>query len=191
MACRGIINGYTTGCETGNPCFRPNNNVTRGQLSKIVANAAAFAEPAGAQQFEDVLPASTFYDFVWRLADRGHVSGYACGGPGEPCGSGNLPYFRPNGNASRGQISKIVSNSAAFVDPPGAQKFEDVLQGSTFFDFVQRLANRTVMSGYACGSPGEPCSAYNLPYFRPQSNATRGQTSKVVGNAFFPDCVTP
>ncbi|MEO5952705.1 MAG: exo-alpha-sialidase, partial [Chloroflexia bacterium] len=68
LACRGIINGYTTGCETGNPCFKPNANVTRGQLSKIVSNAAGFSEPAGAQQFEDVLPGSTFYDFVWRLA---------------------------------------------------------------------------------------------------------------------------
>ena len=71
MACQGIINGYTSGCETGNPCFRPNNNVTRGQLSKIVSNAAGFTEPAGAQQFEDVPPGSTFFDFIWRLADRG------------------------------------------------------------------------------------------------------------------------
>jgi hypothetical protein len=44
MACRGIITGYSSGCGTGNPCFRPNNNVTRGQLatrgqtSKIVSN---------------------------------------------------------------------------------------------------------------------------------------------------------
>ncbi len=28
----------------------------------------------------------------------------------------------------------------------------------------------------------------NLPYFRPNANATRGQTSKIVGNTFFPDC---
>jgi hypothetical protein len=191
MACRGIINGYTTGCETGDPCFRPTNNVTRGQLSKIVANAAAFIEPAGAQQYEDVTPGSTFYDFVWRLANRGYVSGYTCGGPGEPCGVGNLPYFRPNGNASRGQISKIVANAAQFIDPPGTQQFEDVAPGSTFYDFIQRLANHSVMGGYACGGPGEPCGTGNLPYFRPSNNATRGQTSKIVANAFFPNCSTP
>jgi len=192
MACRGIINGYTSGCASGNPCFRPNNNVTRGQLSKIVVNAASFNEPAGAQQFEDVPVGSTFYDFVWRLASRNIVGGYACGGPGEPCvAPGNLPYFRPNGNATRGQISKIVANAANFTDPPGAQLFEDVPPSHTFFDYVQRLANRGVMNGYACGGAGEPCNPpNNLSYFRPSSNATRGQTSKIVSNAFFPSCST-
>jgi len=31
----------------------------------------------------------------------------------------------------------------------------------------------------------------NRPYFRPNNNATRGQTSKIVSNTFFPDCVMP
>jgi len=31
----------------------------------------------------------------------------------------------------------------------------------------------------------------NLPYFRPNNNATRGQTSKIVSNTFFPDCNPP
>jgi hypothetical protein len=192
MACQGIINGYTSGCETGNPCFRPNSNVTRGQLTKIVANAAGFSEPVGAQQYEDVPPGSTFFDFVWRLSDRGIVSGYTCGGQGEPCvPPANLPYFRPNGNATRGQISKIVANAANLSDPPGNQLFEDVAPGSTFYDFVQRLANLQVMSGYACGGAGEPCNPPgNLPYFRPANNATRGQTSKIVANTFFPNCST-
>jgi hypothetical protein len=191
MACRGIINGYTSGCETGDPCFRPNNNVTRGQLSKIVSNAAGFTEPAGTQQYEDVVPGSTFYDVIWRLADRGYVAGYPCGGEGEPCGPASLPYFRPNGNATRGQISKIVSNAAGYAEPAGSQVFDDVAPGSTFFDFVQRLANRGVMGGYACGGPGEPCGPGNRPYFRPSNQATRGQTSKIVSNTFYPDCQTP
>lgn len=191
LACRGIINGYNTGCETGNPCFKPGNNVTRGQLSKIVANAAGFNEPAGGQQFEDVPVGSTFFDVVWRLANRGYVNGYACGGAGEPCGGGNLPYFRPNANITRGQISKIVANAAGFTEPAGAQQFEDVAVGSTFFEFVWRLASRNIMSGYVCGGAGEPCGGGNLPYFRPANNATRGQASKIVANTFYPDCVTP
>ena len=39
LACRGIVSGY------GDGTFRPNNNVTRGQLSKIVSNAAGFGIP--------------------------------------------------------------------------------------------------------------------------------------------------
>jgi hypothetical protein len=182
LACRGIVSGYADGT------FRPQDNVTRGQLSKIVSNSADFQEPPGAQQFEDVAVGSTFYDFVWRLASRGYISGYPCGGPGEPCGPTNLPYFRPNSNATRGQISKIVSNVAGFIDPPGAQLFEDVLPGSTFYDFIQRLASRGIINGYPCGGSGEPCGPNNLPYFRPNDNATRGQTSKIDANTFFPGC---
>jgi hypothetical protein len=192
MACMGIINGYDSGCETGNPCFRPGNNVTRGQLAKIVSNAAGFSDTPGPQQFQDVLPGSTFYDFIWRLANRGIVSGYTCGGPGEPCiGPGNLPYYRPNTNVSRGQISKIVSEAAGFNDTPGAQQFQDVAPGSTFYDWIWRLTDRTIMSGYVCGGIGEPCvGPGNLPYFRPGANATRGQGSKIVSNTFFPSCGT-
>jgi N-acetylneuraminic acid mutarotase len=185
LACRGILGGYDDGT------FRPNNEVTRGQLSKIVANAAGFSEPVSGQTFEDVLPTDTFYLFVERMVGRGIVGGYPCGGEGEPCGTDNLPYFRPNSNATRGQISKIVAISAGMVDPIGAQKFEDVLPGSTFYDYVQRLAGRGVISGYPCGGGGEPCGPENRPYFRPNSNATRGQTAKIVSNTFFPACNTP
>lgn len=189
MACRGIIDGYTSGCDTGSPCFRPEQNVTRGQLAKIVANAAGFGEPGGKQQYEDVPPGSTFFAFVWRLSDRGIITGYLCGGEGEPCGAGNLPYYRPNSTATRGQISKIISNAVGFDDPPGEQIFEDVAPGSSFYDYVQRLSVRGIISGYPCGLPGEPCvEPGNRPYFRAVGNATRGQTSKLVANTFFPNC---
>jgi hypothetical protein len=193
LACRGIINGYNTGCETGNPCFKPGNNVTRGQLAKIVSNSAGFSEPAGAQQFEDVPPGHTFYDFVWRLADRGIINGYPCGGPGEPCAPpDNLPYFRPNANVTRGQISKIVAEAAGLTQPAGAQQFEDVPPGHTFYDYIWRLTSLGIMQGYPCGGPGEPCVDPNfLPYFRPGASATRGQASKIVANTFFPGCKTP
>jgi hypothetical protein len=190
LACRGIINGYTRGCETGDPCFRPGNNVTRGQLAKIVSNAAGFGEPPGEQIFEDVAVGSTFYDFVQRLASRGYISGYVCGGAGEPCvGPGNRPYFRVNDNATRGQISKIVSNAAGFLEPVNGQMFEDVAVGSTFYDFVQRLASRGYVNGYACGGAGEPCvPPDDRPYFRVNSLASRGQTAKIVANSFFQGC---
>jgi hypothetical protein len=178
----GIINGYTDGT------FRPGNNVTRGQLAKIVSNSAGFDDTQSAQLFEDVLPGSAFYDYIGRLASRGYMSGYPCGGPGEPCGTGNLPYFRPGSNATRGQISKIVANAAGFADAQPDVLFEDVPLGQPFHDYIGRLASRGIMNGYPCGGPGEPCGTDNLPYFRPGNNATRGQTSKIVAGTFFPDC---
>ena len=59
--------------------------------------------------FEDVAVGHIFYEWVNRLASRGIVQGYPCGGTGEPCGPDNLPYFRPFANVTRGQSSKIVA----------------------------------------------------------------------------------
>ena len=116
------------------------------------------------------------------------VNGYPCGGAGEPCGPNNLPYFRPNSNVTRGQLSKIDANAAGLTQTPGAQQYEDVLPGSTFYDYIWRLTDLGVMNGYPCGGIGEPCGPNNLPYFRPGANATRGQASKIVSNTFFPTC---
>jgi len=183
LASRNIVSGYSDGT------FRPNNPITRGQLSKIVSNAAAFSENHTTQSFQDIPIGSTFYQFIERLASRAIVSGYPCGGAGEPCGSGHLPYFRPNGNSTRGQIAKIVSNAKGYNDTPTGQSFQDVSASNTFYVWVQRLAMHSVMSGYPCGGAGEPCVVpANLPYFRPNSNATRAQLSKIVANTFFPGC---
>jgi hypothetical protein len=97
------------------PYFRPGNNATRGQLAKIVANAADYGTviPTTDYTFADVQPNSTFWIYVERLlANRpGAISGYPCGGPGEPCDGQNRPYFRPNNGLTRGQTAKIVAST--------------------------------------------------------------------------------
>jgi hypothetical protein len=177
------VSGYADGT------FKPSNQVTRGQLAKMVSNAVGFDDDAGDQLFLDVPPGSTFYDFVQRLGVRGYMSGYACGAQGEPCGPAHLAYFRPSGTATRGQISKIVSNAASFSDTPTGQSFQDVAPGSVFYDYVQRLSMRNIINGYSCGGPDEPCiPPANLPYFRPNGDVTRGQTAKIVSSTFYPYC---
>jgi len=199
LACRGIINGYACG-GSGEPCnpthdpyFRPNANVSRGQIAKIVALAANIQTPVSGQTFEDMPPGSTFYTYTEQLYALGVMNGYACGAVGDPCNPpANRPYFRPNAYASRGQIAKIDSNTAGYQDPPVGRNFEDVSVGSTFYTYTQRLTGRGVMSGYSCGGVGEACvPPGNLPYFRPNAYVTRGQTSKIVANTFFPNCQTP
>jgi N-acetylneuraminic acid mutarotase len=188
LACRGIISGYSDGT------FHPNDDITRGQLAKIVSNAAGFADTPPGQVYEDVPTTDTFYVWIGRLTSRGVMSGYPCGTvPVEPCvAPDNRPYFRPNSNATRGQIAKIVSNAAGFEGTPLQQTFEDVLSSSTFYLWIERLASRGIMGGYPCGSPGDPCVAPdNRPYFRPNNNATRGQVSKIVSGAFYPNCEPP
>ncbi len=117
LACRGIVGGYPCG-GPGEPCpgtyYRPNANVTRGQTAKIVSESAGFADviPSTQQTFQDVTPGSTFYLTIERMASRGIISGYPCGGVGEPCvAPTNRPYFRPNNSATRGQMSKIAASA--------------------------------------------------------------------------------
>ncbi|MDQ6692970.1 MAG: S-layer homology domain-containing protein [Chloroflexota bacterium] len=211
LACRGIVSGYQCGGtnpQTGeaepcdaqrNPYFRYNNPISRGQISKLVSNSAGFTDDPGAQIYEDVPIGSPFYAFINRLSHRSVMGGYACGvQPDEPCIlPGNRPYFRPSANATRGQLSKIVSNAAGFTDPQSGQTFEDVGPDSPFYLFVQRLATRGVMGGYPCGGvnpetgQAEPCQPGNRAYFRPGNTVTRGQSAKIVANTFFPNCQTP
>jgi hypothetical protein len=134
-----------------------------------VAGGTPTATPCNVT-FTDVPPGHTFYAEIRCLAYRCIVSGYADG------------KFRPDNLVTRSQLAKIVSNAAGLTDNPGGQIFQDVPPGHPFYDWINRLTLRGYMTGYNCGSPGEPC-VNNRPYFRPYNNATRAQTSKIVSNA--------
>jgi hypothetical protein len=120
LGARGVIGGYPCSgpfepCQApaNRPYFRPNNPVTRGQLSKIVSGSAGWTETPTTQTFADVSPGSTFYLWVERMAARAVIGGYPCGGAGEPClPPTNRAYFRPNNDATRSQMSKFAA--AAF-----------------------------------------------------------------------------
>jgi len=187
LTCRGIISGYADGT------FRPFNDITRGQIAKMVSNAANIQDDPGDQVYEDVPNSSPFYIWINRLSNRGYMGGYPCGqDPNEPCiGPANRPYFRPNANATRGQLAKIVANAAQITGTPTGLFYTDVPEDHPFYVWIMRLTNLGVMSGYPCGGPGEPCDDQNRPYFRPYNNVTRGQASKIVANTFLPDCQTP
>ncbi len=205
LSCKGILGGY------GNGNYGPGDLIKRGQLSKVVANAAGYSDDPGAQKFQDVPPGSTFYAFINRLAARNIIAGYNCGGPGEPCGPGNLKYFRPNATASRGQIAKIIMQASPLgtlpSDPASAEQvgqapqarptppppfFADVQPTSPFYEGVQKLARYNVVEGYPCGGTSEPCTnGAGTLYFRPGNNATRGQVAKIVSRAFLSNCNLP
>ena len=104
--------------------FRPGNRVTRGQLSRIIVLTAAIVDPSGWQlqspptgTFEDVPTGSTFYDYIETAYSHGIVNGYPCGiSPAGDCAPPyNKPYFIPDNNATRAQISKIAYLAAAQV----------------------------------------------------------------------------
>jgi hypothetical protein len=189
LACRQIISGYADGT------FRWANNITRGQLAKILAGTAGLTDPVPAtqQSFADVPAGQPFWLWIERLAEARAISGYTCGGPGEPCDPANRPYFRPAAAATRGQIAKISATAAGLTDPvPSTQRtFADVPPGNPFWLWIEQLAGRGVISGYTCGGPGEPCDPANRPYFRWGVATTRGQLTKIAANTFLPACQSP
>lgn len=95
------------------PYFRPFANATRAQTAKIVSNAAMIETNISpeAQTFEDVPSSHPFWIWIERLAARGVMGGYNCGGPGEPCSPQRRAYFRPYNDVTRGQSAKIVANT--------------------------------------------------------------------------------
>jgi hypothetical protein len=185
-----VVSGFSDGR------FHAERHITRGQISKVVSNAAGFNEDPGPQIYEDVPPGSAYYPFINRLTRRGIMSGYPCPTRpnGEPCSPEDPAIFIPNASATRGQLAKIVSNAANFNETVSGQFYADVPptgEGSVFYEWIMRLTNRGVMSGYPCGGPGEPCDDRSRPYFRWSEQVTRGQASKIVANTFFPNCRTP
>ncbi len=131
-----------------------------------------------APSFSDVHESDYFYEPVRYLASHGVISGYADG------------TFRPYNPTTRAQQVKIVVLGLAL--PPstpagGDYTFADVPPAQPFFTVVETAAAQGVVSGYGCGSPGEPCDARRRPYFRPNADVTRGQLAKmVVGAAGWP-----
>jgi hypothetical protein len=167
----------------------------------VVSNAAGFNDAVEGQTYADVQPSdqpSSFYVYVERLTAHNVMGGYPCGTRSEEtCDGQNRAYFRPSANATRAQLSKIVSNAAGFVNNVSGQTFTDVPppaqqnDPSSFYLYVERLAQRGVISGYPCGGQGEACDDQNRPYFRPGNPVTRAQAAKIVANTFFPNCQTP
>ncbi|HMA38254.1 MAG TPA: S-layer homology domain-containing protein [Chloroflexia bacterium] len=178
LACHGVISGYADGR------FRPYNNTTRSQMVKIVVLGFALplSTPAGgAYTFADVPPTFPFFAVIETAAGRGIVNGYGCGGPGEPCDAQHRPYFRPYADVTRGQLAKIdVLGAGWALLNPTTDTFADVAPGTAFYSFVETAVCHGIISGYACGGPGEPCDAQHQPYFRQYNPATRGQIAKIV-----------
>lgn len=95
---QGVVSGYN--CGTGCLEFRPDNNITRGQLCKVVVLAEGwplYTPPT--PTFQDVPTTHAQYAYIETAYNRGIISGYGDG------------TFRPGNSATRGQISKIVYNA--------------------------------------------------------------------------------
>ena len=97
----GILSGFDAGTCTANgqpyPCYLPNFPITRGQLTKLVVNAAQYpAFTPTTPTFSDVPPSNVFYTSIETAHHMGVINGYPDG------------TFRPNNNIRRDEMAQIV-----------------------------------------------------------------------------------
>lgn len=161
-----------------NPCLTPTPTNTP------LATSTPEPPRCPGERFTDVCSSDYFYTPVLALNDAGIVSGY---NSAPPCETNlHVPCFKPYNNSTRGQIAKIVSLSAGFQEPVTTRTFEDIPTDHTFYQYIERLAERAIINGYPCGGPGEPCNPpENRPYFRPGTLVSRGQLAKLITLAFY------
>jgi len=102
----GILSGFDpASCQAAGatyPCYLPNIAITRGQLTKLVVNAAhypLFTPTGGQQTFTDVPPSNVFFASIETAHHKGVVNGY-------PDGS-----FRPRQIIRRDEMAGIVYKS--------------------------------------------------------------------------------
>ncbi len=105
---KGVINGYPDGT------FRPDDYITRGEVSKVFALAYEMPTEVEITDFSDVAESEWYYTFVQACAAFGTVNGY-------PDGS-----FRPNGNVTRSEVVKMVCLSVGLsLEESGYEVYSD------------------------------------------------------------------
>src|SRR5205823_3743179 len=92
------------------PYFRPTSRP--GWMCREIARlvVVGFNTPIqtpgpGGYTFQDVLPGAPEFVYIETIAAHNIDPGYPCGGPGEPCGQFNRPYFRPTASDPRGRFA--------------------------------------------------------------------------------------
>jgi len=144
-----IINGYNDGT------FRPQNNITRAEFSKMVLSA--IGEGPGPS------PASSFTDtsshwakgYIEKAKSLGLIDGYKDGS------------FRPDSFITRAEICKIISLAKGLDISSASSGFNDCND-----HWAEKYIAATKASGVVSG--------YNDGTFRPSSFATRAEVAKMV-----------
>lgn len=139
----GVVNGYQDGT------FRPNEGVTRGQVSAFIDRVLKLEGKIKGKTFKDVGENNRFYQQISRVQQAGIIDGF------------NDGTFRPNEPLTRAQMAKILS--IAFDLPKGEEaNFPDVPKNHWSKPYVDALATKEI----TVGSEG---------LYKPNETVTRGQ----------------
>jgi len=153
--------------------FKPNENLTRGELAVLGVKVAGFLpKPIGESSFCDVKTEDDFAPTVEFMFSHGWLSGY----PSGKCDKGRV--FKPHLLANRAEATKMAL--IVFQDLVNKQVeknvclpsgFTDVPDDAWFVEFVDKANCLGFVNGYSDGS------------FRPANSINRAEIAVILANA--------
>jgi hypothetical protein len=150
--------------------FRPDANITRGEILKIVLEAAGeghnalVASEASATLYTDVPSSHTLATYVNFASAHGFIGGYGDG------------TFRPDAQVTRAEAAKIVAN--ILMAPPAAPSAYTDIGGTTLQPFIERL----YAANWFQPTP---------PLFNPNIPATRREVARMTYRAIVATNASP
>lgn len=152
MVNRGLMGGFA------DDTFRPNDQVTRGQLSVILDRYLGLSGTGAS--FSDVPDTHFAAPSIRRMQGAGLIAGF------------NDGTFRPNQPVTRADAAVLIDRALPLErDPVHPIVFEDVPDQAYFEQAVTTLASLGILTGYENGS------------FRPGGLMTRAEFSAVMDRA--------
>ncbi len=172
---RGIISGYVNPQCADNgvaaPCFLPGNNITRGQMSKLVSNASEYSDNTSGRtpSYFDVPTIDTFFTYIERLVMHAVNAQYPPHAPKAPiCGSTAEPCFFPYENAPRiDAVMHIYLGSGHIRNDGNSQVFASAGGPDPTYDGIwvyMTTPDPTLHNGQDIGGPVAVTSRYNSHY---------------------------
>ncbi|MCB0749266.1 MAG: S-layer homology domain-containing protein [Ignavibacteriae bacterium] len=158
----GVVSGYADGT------FKPDNGVTRAQMSKFIVKAFDLQVNTGGTKFPDVTDMSAELNtYIQTLKNLDIVNGYSDG------------LYHPNYIVTRGQVTKYIVETMNEIIGQDLTElglssyFPDVATNSTFYKYITVLTTlevdgERIIKGYSDG------------LYRPDEDLTRAQMSKIV-----------
>ncbi len=138
-----------------------NGTITRGEFSALTARAfLSNTNTSDNQIFTDIPKNHIFFNEINELYLAGMINGRGDG------------RFDADSKITRGEICLILSKLENLKNAVNSTKnFSDIQKTSIYYTPVQKLSTLDIIGGYPDGT------------FRPQKNATRGESAKMISKA--------
>ncbi|WP_347862225.1 C40 family peptidase [Salimicrobium sp. PL1-032A] len=147
---QGIIHGYEGGY------FRPNRDVTRGEVAKMMSEALNLGTSSH-DRFSDI-GSHWSSDYVNAVAAEGYITGYGDG------------TFRPDESMTREEIASLFDR-AFHLSGSANVSFSDVNSGDWSYNAIEDLVANSITHGYEDGT------------FRPDHTTSRSEFAAFLYNA--------